>query len=307
MYVTPLLKRLLRRTGILFFIFLASSILPQIVTFPQRYDAGIATALHYIAVFALFFQAIIWVNALTAHWTDLYIERNKVNRLDATTIRAVAIVVRVTAGAILLLLAFEELGKNVTGLVTGLGISGIAIAFALQNILSDLFSAFSIVLDKPFVIGDAVQVDQLSGTVQRIGLKSTRILSDDGEEIVFSNSDILKSRLRNFGRMEERRAILATRVSGDTTPNILARIPVLLGEIIQAQPDVQFGRSHFKSIGDATIDFESVYYLKNTSYKVFMDTQQAIMLAVMQRLAEEKIELAVILEAAVKQKTAGRT
>jgi small-conductance mechanosensitive channel len=107
--------------------------------------------------------------------------------------------------------------------------------------------------------------------------------------------------------MEERRAILTTSVDGDTAPDILARIPALLREIIQAQPDTNFGRSHLKSIGETTIDFESVYYLKNTSYKVFMDTQQAVMLAVMQRFAKEKIELAVQLEAAVKQKTAGRT
>jgi small-conductance mechanosensitive channel len=306
MFITPLIKQLLRRTGILFLIFLTASILPQVVTFPLKYDARITTALHYTAVLALFFQAIIWVNALVAHWTDVYIQRNKVDRADATTIRAVAIVFRVVVGAILLLLAFEELGKNVTGLLAGLGIGGIAIAFALQNILGDLFGAFSIVLDKPFLIGDAIKVDDISGTVQRIGLKSTRILSDDGEEIVLSNSDLLKSRLRNFSRMEERRAVLTTHVDGDTPPDVLARIPILLREIIEAEPDIRFGRSHLKSIGDATIAFESVYYLKNTSYKIFLDAHQAIMLTTIQRFAQEKIELAVQLEAAVKKKTAGR-
>jgi small-conductance mechanosensitive channel len=306
MSVSPLLKQLLRRTGVLFLIFLAASILPTVVTFPAKYEDRISTALSYIAIISFFLQAILWVNALVTHWTTQYINRHQVHRSDLTTIQAVAAVARVAAGAILLILAFEALGKNVTGLVAGLGIGGIAIAFALQNVLSDLFGAFSIVLDKPFVLGDAIQVDTFSGTVERIGLKSTRVRSDDGEEIVFANGELLKGRLRNFGRMEERRAVFATRVTAATPPDVLARIPSLIQEIIETHPDIRFGRSHLKTIGDATIDFESVYYLKNTAYKFFMDTQQSVTLALIRRCAQGKIELAAQLETAVKQYTAGR-
>jgi small-conductance mechanosensitive channel len=301
MSISPIVKQLLRRTGILFLIFLAAWITPLVITFPPKYDARISTALSYTAVIALFLQGILWVNALVAHWTDQYIERHQIQRGDITSIRAVAAVTRIAAAALLLLFAFEALGKNVTGLITGLGIGGIAIAFALQNVLADLFGAFSIVLDKPFVLGDTIQVDTLSGTVERIGLKSTRVRSDDGEEIVFGNGDLLKSRIRNFGRMEARRAVLTTRVNADTPPDALARLPRILQEIIEAQPNVRFGRSHLKTIGDTTIDFESVYYLTSPAYQLFMDTQQAILITLIRHLAQENIQLSAQLETAAKQ------
>lgn len=305
MSVPLLIRRLLQRTRTLFVIFLAAWIVPLVVTFPPRYEGRITRLLHYTAVLALFAQGVAWVNALVAFWTDSYIERHRIERGELTTIRAVAVVVRVAFVALLLLAALEALGLSVTGVITGLGIGGIAVAFALQNVLADLFGAFSIVMDKPFVIGDAIQVDGLSGTVERIGLKSTRVRSDDGEEIIFANGDLLRGRIRNFGRMEERRAVLTTRVNGDTPPETLARIPALLRQIVEAQPDVRFGRAHLRAIGDATIDFETVYYLRNTAYKVMLDTQQAVMLAVLRRCAQEGIGLAVQLETTQKKKIAG--
>jgi small-conductance mechanosensitive channel len=306
MPVPILIRRLLQRTRTLFIIFLAAWIIPLVVTFPPQYEARITRLLHYTAVLALFAQGVAWVNALVSFWTDSYIERHRIERGDLTTIRAVAVVVRVAFVALLLLAALEALGLSVTGVITGLGIGGIAVAFALQNILADLFGAFSIVLDKPFVIGDAIQVDTMSGTVERIGLKSTRVRSDDGEEIIFANGDLLRGRIRNFGRMEERRAVLTIRVDGDTPPETLARIPALLRQIVEAQPDVRFGRAHLRAIGDATIDFETVYYLRNTAYKVLLDTQQTVMLAVLRRCAQDGIELSVQLETAQKKKIAGR-
>ena len=304
MSISPIIKQLLRRTGILFLIFLAASITPTLVTFPPKYAPAITTALAYIAVIAFFLQAILWVNALIAHWTTQYIERHEIQRGDTTAIHAVAAVIRIAIAAIFLLFAFEALGKNVTGLITGLGIGGVAIAFSLQNVLADLFGAFSIVLDKPFVLGDTIQVDDLSGTVERIGLKSTRVRSVDGEEIVFGNGDLLKSRIRNFGRLQERRAVLTTRVNADTPPDALAQIPTMLQEIIQAQPNVRFVRAHLKTIGDTTIDFESVYFLESPLYKLFMDTQQTILLTLIARLAQANIQLSAQLETAAKQSVA---
>ena len=301
MKISPLLKQLLRRTGILFVIFVAARIVHYTVTVPPEYNADFHVALRYIAVIAFFFQAILWVNALIAYWSAQYIERHNIQRGDLTTIQAVAISIRVVIGALLVVAAFQALDKDVTSLLTGLGIGGIAIAFALQNVLADLFGAFSIVLDKPFVVGDAIQVDTLSGIVERIGLKSTRVRSDDGDQIVFGNGDLLKSRIRNLGRMEERRAIFPIRVNADVSADTLARVPSMIQEIIEAQPNIRFGRSHLKAIGDTTIDFESVYYSKNTSYRFFLDTQQTVLLTILRRLEQEHIQLSAQLETAAKQ------
>lgn len=305
MTVSPLLKQLLRRTGILFVIFLAAVILPNVLDFPPRFEHRITTALHLTAVLALFCQAVIWSNALVNHWRNVYIERHRDEYGAATTIGAMAAVVRVVFFIVLLLMALDALDFKINTIIAGLGIGGIAVAFALQNILGDIFGALSIVLDKPFVVGDAIQVDSFSGRVERIGLKSTRVRSDTGEQLIFANGDLLKGRLRNYQLMEERQVVWAVRLPGSTPADVAARVPTLLQQLIQAQPGTRFVRAHLKQISDTTLDYETVYLLTDPSYNVMMDTQQALQLALIRRCAEEKIQLAVQLEAVVKLKAAG--
>ncbi|MGI8547875.1 MAG: mechanosensitive ion channel family protein [Gemmatimonadaceae bacterium] len=305
MPISPLFKQLAQRTGMLFVIFVAAKIVPVLVTFPVRYEQRIVRALDYVAVFALFLQAAIWVGVAVSYWTGRYAERHGAERADMTTIQAVSVMVKLAIWAVLLLLAFEQLGQNVTGLIAGLGVGGIAIAFALQNVLGDLFAAMSIVTDKPFVIGDTIQVDAFVGTVERIGLKSTRVRSEGGEQIIFGNSDLLKGRIRNYGRMEERRATITTRVAGTTHPDQLEQIPQILKEIIAGRPTTRLVRSTMTAVADSTIDFVTVYYLTNPSYQIYADTQQAVLLEMIRRIGQAGITLSAQLESAVKEKDAG--
>lgn len=302
----PLAKQIIKRTGLLFIIFLAAWLVPQFVDFPARYETRIDRAFECVAILSLFFQVGIWTNVLVNYWSQSYIERHNRDRAGATTIQALSILIKIVLWVLLGILTLEEgFHQNVTALVAGLGVGGIAIAFALQNILSDLFAAMSIVTDKPFVIGDSIQVDAFSGNVEHIGLKSTRVRSDTGEQIVFGNSDLLKGRIRNFGRMDERRALLTTRVAGSTTPDKLARIPKIVREVVEGIPNTRFVRSAMSAVSDTTIDFQTVYFLTDPAYQIYVDAQQAVMLELMRRLEVEGIRLGVQLEAAMKEKIGG--
>jgi small-conductance mechanosensitive channel len=193
---------------------------------------------------------------------------------------------------IILLVALDNLGFNVTTLIAGLGISGIAIALAVQNILGDLFSSFSIVLDKPFVIGDFIIIDEYLGTVEYVGIKTTRIRSLSGEQLIFSNSDLLKSRIRNFKRMFERRVVFSVSVVYGTSHENLVKIPKMIREIILNQDRVRFDRAHFKEYGAYSLNFEIVYWIQNPDYNVYMDTQQNINLAIYEQFNREGIQFA---------------
>lgn len=183
-------------------------------------------------------------------------------------------------------------GFNVTALVTGLGIGGIAIALAVQSILADLFASLSIIFDKPFLVGDFLAIDTYRGTVESIGLKTTQLRSITGEQVVFSNSDLLKSRIRNYGRMEERRGDLAFGVVYETDPDIVQQVPGWVQEIIEGEELTRFDRCHFKTLGQWALEYETVYYMTVPDYKVFMDVQQRINVALMRRLAAAGVEFA---------------
>jgi MscS family membrane protein len=176
--------------------------------------------------------------------------------------------------------------------VAGLGIGGIAVALALQNVLSDLFASLSIVLDKPFVVGDFVGVGEFLGTVEYVGLKTTRLRSLSGEQIVFSNSDLLGSRLRNYKRLRERRAVFQIGVTYDTPEPKLRAIPKLLRSIVEAQQNTRFDRAHFRTYGPYSLDFEVVYFVLVSDYNDYMDIQQAINFEVFTRFQTEGIEFA---------------
>jgi len=194
--------------------------------------------------------------------------------------------------SVIVLMALENVGIDITALVAGLGVGGIAVALAVQNILGDLFASLSIVLDKPFVIGDFIIIGDYMGTVEHIGLKTTRIRSLSGEQLVFANNDLLQSRIRNFKRMYERRVVFNLGVVYQTPHEKLQKIPQIVREIIEQQHPVRFDRAHFKSFGDFSLNFEVVYWVQNPDYTVYMDIQQAINLEIYRRFAEEGIEFA---------------
>jgi len=211
---------------------------------------------------------------------------------SATTITFLGFIARLILWLIVLLLILDNLGVNITGLVAGLGIGGIAVALAVQNILGDLLASLSIVLDKPFVIGDFVVVDSLSGTIEHIGLKTTRIRSLSGEQLIFSNNDLLKSRIRNYKRMQERRIVFNFGVVYQTPLEKLKLIKKMITEIITVQENARLDRVHFKEYGDFSLNFEVVYFVAKPDYGTYMDIQEVINLEIFRRFQEEGINFA---------------
>jgi small-conductance mechanosensitive channel len=194
-----------------------------------------------------------------------------------------------------LLVILSVFKVDLSGIVLGLGVGGIAIALALQNILGDVFSAFSIYFDRPFEIGDFIVVDEYMGTVKKIGIKSTRIQLLQGEELVISNRQLTNASIRNFKRMRQRRIVFTIGVTYDTPVEKLKKIPDIVKDIINPKklPDVEkLERVHFKEFGDFSLNFEIVYYMKTRDYLKYMDTQQAINLAIKESFEKEGIEMA---------------
>ena len=174
-----------------------------------------------------------------------------------------------------------NLGINITTFIASLGIGGIAIALAVQNILGDLFASLSIAVDKPFEVGDSISVSGFSGTVEHVGLKTTRVRSDSGEQIVIANAELLKSTVRNFKRMSRRRVQFSVLVNPDTPHDKAALFPGAMRKIIEQQSKVKFERAHLKAVTQSALEFDIVYYVQESSYGLFMDTQQAVLLETM--------------------------
>jgi len=194
--------------------------------------------------------------------------------------------------AMVMLLALDNLGVQIKPLLAGLGIGGIAVALAVQTVLSDVLASVSIALDKPFSVGDSLTIDTFQGTVEHIGVKSTRLRSLSGEQIIIANADIIKARVRNFGRMSDRRAVFQFGVNYDTPTDVLAKIPGEIRKIVEVQADTRFDRCHLLTYGDTALQYELVYYMTKPDFGLYADTQQAINLALLDKLRELKVALA---------------
>lgn len=244
-------------------------------------------------ILILILQGGLWISAgINFAIRHLLQKRTEEDASSTTTISLLGFVVRLVLWTIVLLLILDNVGVDITGLVAGLGIGGIAVALAMQNILGDLFASLSIVLDKPFVIGDFVVVDSLSGTIEHIGLKTTRIRSLSGEQLIFANNDLLKSRIRNFKRMTERRISFGFGVIYQTPLEKLKTIKAIVTDIIEKEKNARFDRVHFKDYGDFSLNFEVVYYVNTPDFTTYMDVQEAINLEIFRRFQEEGIEFA---------------
>ena len=246
-----------------------------------------------IIILALLLQSGMWVSGAISFWLGQTIkQRMEEDAASATTLTALGFISRLMLWAVVLLVSLDNVGIDITALVTGLGIGGIAVALALQSILSDLFASLSIVLDKPFVIGDFIIIDEHLGTVEYIGLKTTRLRSLSGEQIVFSNGDLLKSRIRNYKRMYERRVVFAVGITYQTPYEKIAAVSSLLRQIVESQPHVRFDRAHFKEYADSSLNYEVVYYVLSPDYNTYMDVQQAVNLETYRRFEHERIDFA---------------
>lgn len=249
--------------------------------------------LNVLATIAFFMQIGIWLTVIASDLSQQ--SRKRAMERDAaaaTSLSAVSFVSKLLIWSVILLLTLDNLGIDVTALVAGLGVGGVAVALAIQNILGDLFASLSIIVDKPFEIGDFIIVDEYLGSVENIGLKTTRIRSLGGEQIVFSNSDLLGSRVRNYKRMQERRVVFSFGVLYQTTADQLEEIPKMVRKVIEDLDNTRFDRAHFHKFGDSSLDFEVVYYVDNGDYNLYMDRQQAINLAMVRQFADKKIVFA---------------
>ncbi len=244
------------------------------------------------ATLSLIAQTTLWTTGII----DFFLHRYRRARIESDpasvmTVNAFRIAAIAALWIVAIVVAIDNLGFNVTTLIAGLGIGGVAVALAMQNILGDLFASLSIVVDKPFVLGDAISVDDHAGTVEHIGLKTTRLRSVGGEQLIFSNGDLLKSRIRNFKRMTERRALTRLAVAADTSAETLARIPSLLRAAVEKQEHARFDRAHLVSIGDGH-GFELAYFVPGAAYSTFLDVQQAIDLDILRAFSAEEIAFA---------------
>lgn len=261
----------------------------ETITLPMR----VTTLLGRAVGLAVILQAGIWANVAISGWVTAYMQdRTRVDATAATTAAILSFVARVVLWSLAILMILDNFGINVTALVASLGIGGVAVALALQNILGDIFASLAIALDKPVVIGDFIVVGEMVGTVERVGLKTTHLRSLSGELIVFPNSDLLGSRIRNYKRMYERRVLFGFGVTYETDPARLRRIPVKIREIIEKESPVRFDRAHLSGFGASALEFEVVYFVKDPDYNRYMDIQQRIYLALIDELNADRVEFA---------------
>jgi small-conductance mechanosensitive channel len=291
-----LVATMVRRTSHLFLFAIALSLASLSLTLPPRWEQMVRG----IAIVAFLLQIAIWGDGIIGVVLHHYIAGRSTPSGDdggdsaasRTTVAALGVVARIVLWLLIALIALDSLGVHVTTLIAGLGVTGIALALAVQNILGDLFAALSIVLDKPFVVGDPIAVDGLGGTVERIGLKTTRVRSNSGEQIIFSNGDLLKSRIRNYRRLRERTITLTITLDQTAPAKAIARVPELIRDIVQAQPGVRFARSHVTIPTSQGIAAETVYVVESPDYTAYMDAQQAITVGILGRLRETGASLA---------------
>lgn len=248
--------------------------------------------LRTVAVLAFLLQLALWLLVAINFWVE-HARRKRLSSdaASVTLIGAAGFVGKVVVWSVLLLVALDNLGVDVTTLVAGLGVGGIAVGLALQNILGDLFASVSIVLDKPFVIGETIQVGEFTGTVESIGLKTTHLRSLSGEQLIFPNGDLLQSRIRNHTRMGDRRVVLSFGVSYETPAEKVAAIPGMIRGVIEPLEQIRFDRAHFVRFGASALEFEAVWFVLSTDQMLHLERQQEILLTLMRRLEEEEIEL----------------
>lgn len=227
--------------------------------------------------------------SLVNYWINNYLIKKETDPSKKHILRVISIFIQFLAWTAALIVFLDNLGIKISTLLAGLGIGGIAVALAAQVFLSDLFSYFTIYFDRPFEIGDFIIIDGFAGTVENIGIKTTRLRSRTGEQLIFSNADLTSSRLRNYKRMVNRRIDFEIGVSYQTSSEQLKEIPELIAAIIKSIPETRFDRSHFASFGEYSLRFVTVYYVTTSDYRKYMDIQQEINLRIIEEFEKRGI------------------
>lgn len=233
------------------------------------------------------------VSTLIQYLLEGYVRKQENGEEKVKQLAGVLLIINFVVWGLGLLFLFDNLGYDVTAIIAGLGVGGIAVALAAQNILGDLFNYFVIFFDRPFEVGDFIIVDAKMGTVEYIGLKTTRLKSLTGEQLVFANSDLTNSRIHNYKRMQRRRIVFTLDVVYQTTAEQLRAIPQLIRAAIEKEGDlVRFDRAHFASYRDFSLSFEVVYFVENSDYNTYMDIQERINLRIFEDFEKKGIQFA---------------
>jgi len=280
------------------FVKIIKSLKPPFYSILSLYIALQFLHVHHVVERAISILLVIWVIYQIVIASTIFVDyvmhkfARKHNHVEGGVVDLLRKIVHGVIWAVGVLMILSNLGVNITSVVAGLGIGGVAVALALQNILSDLFSSFAIYLDKPFVVGDFVIVGDEAGTVEKIGIKTTRIRSLHGEEIVMSNRDLTSAVIHNYKNMSERRFIFSFGVVYETSDDLLKQIPDMIKHVIENTSHTRFDRAHFKEFGASALVFEVSYYVQSPVFNVFMDTQQAINFGILAVFHDKGIEMA---------------
>jgi small-conductance mechanosensitive channel len=280
--------RVLARTRLWFMIALAARLVAGLAQAPEM----VADTIAVLFIVAATLQVALWARELV-----LGVIEHRAGGLEESSglgsaIGIIRLLVTIAIFIIALVVVLDNLGVNVTGLVAGLGIGGIAIGLAAQGIFSDLFAALSILFDKPFRRGDTITFGTTTGTVENIGLKSTRVRALTGEEVIISNAKLLEQQVQNWALLDRRRAVMNFGLVYQTAPDLLAQVPLEVKEIVEAQPLGTFDRCHACVFAPSSIDFELVFFVESPGYHDLMGVRQAVLLGIMRRFAELGVEFA---------------
>ncbi|PIR95167.1 mechanosensitive ion channel protein MscS [Candidatus Falkowbacteria bacterium CG10_big_fil_rev_8_21_14_0_10_37_6] len=252
---------------------------------------NVSATMYYVLIITVSYYIIRVLQA----GVDIFIQGIVNKRPDKESkemMRLISALIKIGLWLIAIMLILSNLGYNVSSLLAGFGIGGIVIAFAVQKMVSDLFSSLSIYFDKPFAPGDFIKIGEDMGTVKQVGMRTTRMQSLQGEELIVPNSEIVSAKIQNFGKMQRRRVAFSIGVTYNTPKKKLEAIPEMIKKIIKAQKKCTFDRAHFKTFGDFSLNFEIIYYVDSADYVEYMNIQQKINLAIVEVFEKEKIAIA---------------
>jgi len=272
---------------------------------PLTLNPGLAKVIDVLGLVLLTIFGVRFILAIIAYAIESYWAKKEEDVARKQGFAGILTVIKVVVWGLAIVVLLDNLGIKISALIAGIGIGGVAIALAAQAILGDLFSYFAIFFDKPFEIGDFIIVGDFLGTIEHIGIKTTRVRSLGGEQLVFSNADLTGSRIRNYKRMQKRRVVFRFGVTYQTTQGQLKEIPGVVKKIIEGVKDTVFDRAHFFEYGNFSLVFEVVYYVMSADYNVYMDVQQEINFKLKSELEKRGVEFAYPTQTLYMQKTTG--
>jgi small-conductance mechanosensitive channel len=283
-----LIAYLIGNTKQILFFAVAVDVAQESLALPDRIQHIVSNGV----LILILIQVGLWAGRAIRFYLEMKELERGADRVFSGSLDIINFVAQMLIWSLVILVALDNLGVNITALLAGLGVGGVAVALALQNVLGDLFASLSIALDKPFVIGDSLTIDTFIGKVEHIGIKTTRLRSEGGEQIILSNADILKSRVRNFGRLPQQRILATIRLRYETPAEKLKEVPQLLEKVVREHAQARFERCHLKSLGESSFQFELSYFVQQPTVNPMLDLQQAVNFRIIDEMRALGVEFA---------------